>query len=131
MSHCVSAALRVVLHLALIRTWLTMAVASQDQVMIMDSADVAEEALDVKEACNELVHQFACAPGLCIPVDWRCNGRSDCPDGGDENNCGKTLQIHSAVRRPYVLVLWQALSSHLHSFLSLPVSTGLQLTFWP
>uniref|UniRef100_A0A8C9VHG3 Subcommissural organ spondin n=1 Tax=Scleropages formosus TaxID=113540 RepID=A0A8C9VHG3_SCLFO len=33
-------------------------------------------------------HEFRCASGHCIPLAWRCDGETDCPDGDDELACG-------------------------------------------
>jgi len=31
------------------------------------------------------VGEFKCDDGICIPFNWVCNGREDCPDRSDEN----------------------------------------------
>lgn len=33
--------------------------------------------------------QFTCDDRSCILIQERCNGKHDCKDGSDENNCSK------------------------------------------
>jgi low density lipoprotein-related protein 2/integrin beta 2 len=42
---------------------------------------------DVK-TCNP--DQFSCGVGQpCIPITWQCDTHEDCPNGSDEQGCGK------------------------------------------
>ncbi|KOB75022.1 Lipophorin receptor protein, partial [Operophtera brumata] len=41
-----------------------------------------------ERSCPE--HKFVCATGHCIPASWRCDDATDCPDGSDEHQCGKS-----------------------------------------
>lgn len=35
--------------------------------------------------------QFPCGNlSVCLPQPQHCNGQQDCPNGADEENCGKT-----------------------------------------
>ena len=38
------------------------------------------------EGCNP--RQFDCQDGQCIDIRQQCDGRSDCRNGLDEQNCG-------------------------------------------
>ena len=40
-----------------------------------------------KTLCKD--DQFTC-PERCISASWRCDGESDCLDGYDEKDCGKS-----------------------------------------
>ena len=41
---------------------------------------------DASEACDET--EFECgSSGLCLPIEWRCNGQAECPAQEDEMNC--------------------------------------------
>lgn len=31
---------------------------------------------------------FTCLDGSCVPLARRCDGKNDCPNGADEQNCG-------------------------------------------
>ncbi|KAL3857335.1 hypothetical protein ACJMK2_012013 [Sinanodonta woodiana] len=42
--------------------------------------------LNCKLNCTDT--SFACACGMCIPVQMKCDGFPHCPDGSDESNCG-------------------------------------------
>lgn len=37
--------------------------------------------------------QFRCLDGLCLSIDKRCNGISDCRNGEDEHQCGKLTRF--------------------------------------
>lgn len=41
-----------------------------------------------KNDCPKL-SDFKCTNGDCIDQSRHCDGKSDCPDGFDELNCGK------------------------------------------
>lgn len=36
-------------------------------------------------ACRD--REFRCDDGLCINVDWKCDGENDCDDMSDEKDC--------------------------------------------
>ncbi|GBM44382.1 Low-density lipoprotein receptor-related protein 4, partial [Araneus ventricosus] len=36
-------------------------------------------------ACRD--REFRCDDGLCINVDWKCDGENDCDDMSDEREC--------------------------------------------
>uniref|UniRef100_H2ZKA7 Uncharacterized protein n=1 Tax=Ciona savignyi TaxID=51511 RepID=H2ZKA7_CIOSA len=44
--------------------------------------------------CEEGTFQCPSHPGLCLASTTRCDGRTDCPGGEDEDNC------HEVLRRP-------------------------------
>jgi hypothetical protein len=44
--------------------------------------------LDGEDACKP--EQFECANGQCMESSVRCNGRSECSDGSDEDGCPST-----------------------------------------
>ena len=36
-------------------------------------------------------HDFACANGICIAMDWRCDKEDDCGDMSDEADCAPSM----------------------------------------
>lgn len=39
---------------------------------------------------------FLCSNDTCLPATVHCNGIKECPDGADEQNCGRCLLLFSA-----------------------------------
>ena len=33
--------------------------------------------------------EFNCVNGMCVPIEQRCDGRDDCGDASDEDDCHK------------------------------------------
>ena len=46
-------------------------------------------------SCNP--GEFQCRDGSCLPGGRKCDGRMDCRDQSDEENCGKIFRITSSV----------------------------------
>ena len=46
--------------------------------------------LQLSEAILKIKMSTVCSEDrdVCVPMDWYCNGRADCPQGSDEENCG-------------------------------------------
>ena len=52
-------------------------------------------ATPVPPSCNP--GEFQCRDGTCLPGGRKCDGRMDCRDQSDEENCGKIFRITSSV----------------------------------
>ena len=55
-----------------------------------------------------LPYEIDCGSGLCLGMNFRCNGIPECPNGKDENYCGIEIFFiifHSWVLLPEVAVM--------------------------
>ena len=50
-------------------------------------------------ACDD-EEEYNCADGTCVRIEDRCNGKNDCPDGSDEQNC-TVIVVESSYIRDY------------------------------
>lgn len=48
----------------------------------------------VEAQCNTTTH-LTCGDGTCLPIDKKCDGITDCPEGADELLCGLTRVLCS------------------------------------
>ena len=47
----------------------------------------------VREECGP--HEHSCDNGMCVSVDYVCDGQDDCHDGSDETSCGESPSTDS------------------------------------
>ena len=40
---------------------------------------------------------YQCDSGACLPIETRCNGLRECPNGSDERNCRMYIFCHFSV----------------------------------
>lgn len=51
---------------------------------------------EFEKTCDS--YNFQCANGMCVSLEWKCDGMDDCGDYSDEANCGER-------RNPFYLTI--------------------------
>lgn len=42
---------------------------------------------EFEKTCDS--YNFQCSNGMCVTLEWKCDGMDDCGDYSDEANCGE------------------------------------------